>query len=89
MLQAGLLATWATDWLGADAVRSMRIRFAERVYPGDTVTCSGRAVRAYLGQDGQPRVDLELECATQTGAVAVRGWATFVTESLLSVEEEQ
>ena len=87
MLQAGMLATWATDWLGAEAVRSIRFRFAEQVYPGDTVTCGGRAVRAYHGEDGRPRADLELVCTTQTGAVAVRGWATFVTPTLLPVND--
>jgi acyl dehydratase len=79
MLQAGMLATWATDWLGADAVRRFRVRFAERVFPGDTLTCAGRIVKSYVDDDGQSMVDLELECTTQTGAVAVRAWATFAT----------
>jgi acyl dehydratase len=79
MLQAGMLATWATDWLGASNVRSFRVRFAERVFPGDTVTCSGKIVKSSVDDDGQSLVDLELECTTQTGAVALRGWATFVT----------
>jgi acyl dehydratase len=86
MLQAGLLATWATDWLGADAVRRFRVRFAEQVFPGDTVTCAGTVVKEYT-QDGEPRVDLELVCTTQTGAVAVRGWATFVAHS--TVEDQR
>jgi acyl dehydratase len=76
MLQAGLLATYATDWLGATAIRSFRVRFAEQVFPGDTVTCTGRVVSS-----SSSAVDVELECTTQTGAVAVRAWATFaVTE---------
>jgi acyl dehydratase len=77
MLQAGMLATWATDWLGAEAIRRFRVRFAERVFPGDTVTCDGRVVKSYVDESGQPLVDLELECTTQTGAVALRAWATF------------
>jgi acyl dehydratase len=77
MFQAGLLATWATDWLGAEAVRAFRVRFAQPVWPGDTLTCSGRVVREYV-DGGEPRVDVELECVRQTGEVAVRGWATFV-----------
>jgi acyl dehydratase len=79
MLQAGLLATWATDWLGAGAVRRFRVRFAEQVWPGDTLTCSGTVAREYT-VDGEARVDLELACVRQTGAVAVRGWATFVVD---------
>jgi acyl dehydratase len=81
MLQAGMLATWATDWLGAEAVRRFRVRFAERVFPGDTVSCGGRIVRSYVDEDGTPLVDLELECTTQTGAVALRGWATFTVRA--------
>ena len=78
MLQAGMLATWATDWLGAGAVRRFRVRFAERVFPGDTVSCAGTVVASYVDDEtGEPRVDLELACTTQTGAVAVRAWATF------------
>ena len=87
MLQAGMLATWATDWLGAAAVRSFRVRFAEQVFPGDTVTCTGRIVSAYRADDGEPRVDLELTATTHTGAVAVRAWATFVTGASLSTGE--
>ncbi len=82
MLQAGMLATWATDWLGAEAIRRFRVRFAERVFPGDTVTCAGRIVKSYVDESGQSLVDLELECTTQTGAVALRGWATFTVPSL-------
>jgi acyl dehydratase len=77
MYQAGLLATFATDWLGAEAVRRFRVRFAEQVFPGDTLTCSGTVVREYT-QDGEARVDVELACTRQNGGVAVRGWATFV-----------
>ena len=79
MLSAGAMATWATDWLGADAVRRFRVRFETQVFPGDTLTCDGHVVREY-DTDGEPRVDLELACRTQAGAVAVRGWATFVVE---------
>jgi acyl dehydratase len=77
MFTAGLVATWAVDWLGADNVRSCRSRFAARVFPGDTLTCAGDVVRRYA-VDGEQRVDLELAATTQNGEVAVRGWMTFV-----------
>jgi acyl dehydratase len=83
MLQAGFMATWATDWLGAAAVRRFRVRFAAPVFPGDTVSCSGRIVAEYT-VDGEPRVDVELLCHKQDGEVAVRGWATFVVEEVPS-----
>lgn len=78
MYQAGLLGTYATGWLGAENVRSFRVRFLEQVWPGDTLTCSGTVVREYTGEDGAPRADLELECLRQSGGLAVRAWATFV-----------
>ncbi|HEY3735921.1 MAG TPA: MaoC/PaaZ C-terminal domain-containing protein [Jatrophihabitans sp.] len=77
MLNAGLLATYATDWLGAEAVRRFRIRFRDRVWPGDTLTCAGAVLTEY-DADGEPRVDVELTCTTQNGAIAVQAWATFV-----------
>lgn len=77
MFQAGLVATWATGWLGAENVRRYRIRFSEQVWPGDTLSCGGHIVEEYE-VDGERRVDLELVCTRQTGGVAVRVWATFV-----------
>jgi acyl dehydratase len=76
MLGAGLLGTYATDWLGAANVRRFRIRFRAQVWPGDTLTCCGEVVQEYDGEDG-PLVDVELSCARQTGEVAVQAWATF------------
>jgi acyl dehydratase len=80
MLNAGLLGTYATDWLGAENVRRFRIRFKEQVWPGDTLTCSGEVVREYE-DGGQPMVDVELACTRQDGGVAVQVWATFVREA--------
>jgi acyl dehydratase len=76
MLGAGLLGTYATDWLGPRNVRRFRIRFRAQVWPGDTLTCSGEMVKEYDGEDG-PLVDVELSCARQAGEVAVQAWATF------------
>ena len=41
MLQAGILAGFATDWLGAANVRRYAVQFREQVWPGDVVICSG------------------------------------------------
>jgi acyl dehydratase len=79
MFNAGLLATYATDWLGAEAVRGFRIRFREQVWPGDTLTCTGSMLREYE-VDGEPMVEVELACARQTGGIAVQAWATFTRE---------
>lgn len=77
MLQAGILAAYATDWLGPEHVRRFGVRFREQVWPDDVLTCTGAVVRRYE-EDGERRVDLDLTCTRQTGGVAVAGWATFV-----------
>ncbi|HEX6311116.1 MAG TPA: MaoC/PaaZ C-terminal domain-containing protein [Acidimicrobiia bacterium] len=77
MLQAGILATYATDWLGAENVRTYGFQFREQVWPGDTLTCRGTVTNRYE-EDGERRVDLELACTRQDGGTAIKGWATFV-----------
>ena len=79
MLAAGMLASYATDWLGAANVRRFRIRFRSQAWPGDALTCGGTIVREYEGDEG-PMADVELTCARQTGDVTVQAWATFVRE---------
>ena len=44
MLQAGILASYATDWLGPRNVRKFGVQFREQVWPGDTLVCSGTVV---------------------------------------------
>ena len=41
------------------------------------LTLSGEVARTY-DENGETRVDLELTCTKQDGAIAVQGWATFV-----------
>jgi hypothetical protein len=77
MLQAGILATFATDWLGAGNVRRFNVQFREQVWPGDTLVCSGEVVRRY-DDEGERKVDLELTCDREGGGTAIRGSATFV-----------
>jgi acyl dehydratase len=76
MLQAGLLATYATDWLGAANVRRFAVRFKEQVWPDDVLTCTGRVIGVEALERGQ-RVEVELLCTRQTGGVAIAGSATF------------
>ena len=77
MLQAGILATFATDWLGAENVRPFSVSFREQVWPGDTLVCTGEVVKRYE-VDGERRVDLQLSCDREGGGTAIRGEATFV-----------
>ena len=73
MYQAALLATFATDWLGAENVRRFTVRFKEQVWPGDELTCNGTVTAI----DGD-QVTVELTCARQTGGVAIGGEAVFL-----------
>ncbi|NHP15857.1 hypothetical protein G8767_20060 [Rhodococcus sp. IC4_135] len=86
MFQAGLLATFATDWLGAENVRAIRVRFLEQVWPDDTLTCSAFVERIYADDEGD-KIDVELTCTRQTGGLAVKAWATFVRTPLVQSEE--
>jgi acyl dehydratase len=77
MYQAGLLVTWAVDWLGAENIRKYRARFKEQVWLGDVLTCSGE-VMATTPVEGGTQVDLHLLCVRQSGSIAVEAWATFL-----------
>lgn len=73
---AALLATYATDWLGAEAIRRFRTRSVRPLPSGEVMSCSGRVTQSYV-QDGESRVDVTLAGADAAGNVVVRAWATF------------
>ena len=77
MFQAGILANWAAAWLGADNVRTTRVRWKAQCWPGDVLTFGGEVEREYEAE-GQRFVDLALACTNQDGTIVVQGWATFV-----------
>ena len=77
MFHAGVMATWATDWLGPENVRAFKVRWKEPVWPGDVLTITGRVTRR-AERDGQRAVDVEIACTKQTGGVAAQATATFV-----------
>lgn len=72
MFTAGVLASFAADWMGPENVRSIKVRFVEIVRLGDTLTCTGRITKV---DDGIAHA--ELAAMRPNGAVAVRGSATF------------
>lgn len=76
MLQAGILATYATDWLGADRIRRFTVRFSEQVWPGDELTCDG-VVSGRVEDGDEDVVTVDVTCRRQTGALAVSGSAEF------------
>jgi acyl dehydratase len=74
MLQAGILASYATDWLGPDNVRKFGVQFREQVWPGDELVCTGSVVER---NESERTVDLELIVERVGGGTAIKGWATF------------
>ena len=79
MLQAGMLASYVTDWLGVENLRRFKIRFADKVWPGDELTCSAVVVDTYEAEDGR-RARVELVCARQNGVKALVGDAEFLID---------
>ncbi|HKM99602.1 MAG TPA: MaoC/PaaZ C-terminal domain-containing protein [Candidatus Binataceae bacterium] len=72
MLTAGLLSKALTDWAGIGNVRQFKVRFATRVWPGDTVTCTGKVTNK-LEKDGEKLVEGDLIVLNQKGEPAIRG----------------
>ncbi len=77
MHQSALLATFATDWLGAENVRRFGVRFREQVWPDDVLTCTGEVTAVSVVSDGR-LVTVALTCTRQTGGVAISGTADFL-----------
>ena len=75
MLTAGFVAKCVTDFVGPENLRRYKVRFATRVWPGDTITSQGRVTRKY-DEAGEHRIDGELVALRQTGEVAVSGTFT-------------
>jgi acyl dehydratase len=75
MLTAGFVARCVTDFVGVENLRRYKVRFATRVWPGDTITCQGKITRRYEG-DGEGRVDGEVVATNQKGETAVAGTFT-------------
>jgi acyl dehydratase len=78
MHQSALLATFATDWLGAENVRRFAVRFREQVWPGDVLTCTGEVVASKPASNGAELVTVTLTCTRQTGGIAISGSADFL-----------
>lgn len=80
MLTAGLVAKCLTDLVGVENLRRYKVRFATRVWPGDTITCGGTVTRAYE-EGGERRIDGEVYARNQKGEVAVSGSFTAALPS--------
>jgi acyl dehydratase len=77
MFQAGLLASYATDWIEPYAVRRFAVRFREQVWPDDVLICAGEVVAVEDASDGV-RVEVTLTCSRRGSGVAIIGSAEFL-----------
>lgn len=75
MLSAGLLASFVTRWFGAGSVRRYKVRFRDKVFPGDILTAEGQVTGEVMGPDGGRRLALELALKRQDGQPVVTGTA--------------
>ena len=72
MFSAGLLASALTDYVGAAALRSYKVRFVKQTWPGEVLTS-----RITVATKRDPNtVELECELANGEGEVKVSGTAT-------------
>jgi acyl dehydratase len=74
LLSAGLLGQYLAGWVGVANVRRYGVRFTGQVWPGDTLTLSGR-IAGTENVDGEELTQLELAAERQTGDVVIRGSA--------------
>lgn len=75
LMHGGMLSRLLTDWAGNGRTRRYKIRFAAIVWPGDTLTFRGHAVRKYQ-HEGENLVDCVLSVVNQNGEEAITGEAT-------------
>ena len=61
MFQASILATCAFEWMRPGQVKRYSVRFVEKVWPGDILTCTGQ-ISSVVDRDGGSIVCLSLEC---------------------------
>jgi acyl dehydratase len=74
MLTAGILAQAIARWVGANNVRRYRVRFVNRVWPGDVLTCGAKVTRVFE-EDGRKRYELECTVTNQDGKAVLTGQA--------------
>jgi acyl dehydratase len=72
MFTAGMASRCVTDFAGAGHVRDYKVRFMARIYPGDTITCTGRVTRKFEA-NGERLVEGEVLVTNQKGEVAING----------------
>ena len=72
MLNAGFLSKCISDYVGRQNLRKFKVRFATRVWPGDTITCKGTVTKKYEDA-GKRFIEGDLVALNQKGETAIQG----------------
>ncbi len=72
MLTAAFVGRCVTDYVGAQNLRRFRVRFATRVWPGDSIRCRGRVTQRYESER-RGYIEGDVEAINQKGEVAIQG----------------
>lgn len=72
MLNAGILSRLVVDYAGIENLRKYKVRFATRVWPGDSITCRGQVTKKVL-ENGEKIIEGEVQALNQKGEVAIQG----------------
>jgi len=72
MMNAGILSRLVADYAGLENLRKYRVRFATRVWPGDSVTCQGKVTKKAV-ENGEKIIEGEIAALNQKGEVAIQG----------------
>ncbi len=74
MFTAGVLSRVVSEWFGPESIKSYKVRFATRLWPGDSIRFSGKITRVY--QEGDViHAGLELLAVNQNDEPLIRGEA--------------
>jgi acyl dehydratase len=81
LYQGGIVSSHVSSWLGLINLRGLELRFAARVWPGETLRCSGTVTNAE-DVDGERIVEVDLSVANaDTGEVKITGRALAAAPS--------
>ena len=72
MMNAGILSRLVAEYAGIENLRKYRVRFATRVWPGDSVTCKGKVTKKAV-ENGEKVIEGEIAALNQKGEVAIQG----------------
>ncbi|MGE0683864.1 MAG: MaoC/PaaZ C-terminal domain-containing protein [Candidatus Binatia bacterium] len=72
MLNAGILSRLVADYAGIENLRKYKVRFATRVWPGDSITCRGKVTKKAV-ENGEKIIEGDVQALNQKGEVAIQG----------------